>query len=494
MQAELFVLRLSRNSGMLGLAGMAFASQIFAKFPDCSCEASKAHGIVLVRPLLEFSKEDMYNICQGGNQEWVEDPTNRSPLYVRNRIRMSLNSLSTSIFKTELQAVISECRRTRLLVDKLCCKLINEAVTIVPHGYAVIDLETLNPKEVEDICLVKFIASVLQFISQKHRPVRGSASKLLLDYIRNSPCKTCLTVAGCYLCPAPGSKGTKIIVCCSVNSAFPPKLELFEDFMYERHECFVSSELEQIIASGIAYSDKFLPDASNLPFMDITSSVSVLTEAKRLDILSDSTHRSIVSLQKEESENFKSKPEIISECETKDDVRHAGAPPSKSIYPGQVGYFMNRFILNWMGFRKMSPNVSSMNEFVGDKDLVVEGQCCCSCMIDHQMGAEVRRMIDADWIYLSDLSKLRNMENFQQQIHSKKTISCSEHAKLSAHRALMSLKSIPVAARRAMPVLVNPQGVLLSIPGVGFTHCPCLMVSAVFKPSIPLGGGHSSYL
>ncbi|CAI9758981.1 unnamed protein product [Fraxinus pennsylvanica] len=142
---------------------------------------------------------------------------------------------------------------------------------------------------------------------------------------------------------------------------------------------------EQIIACGIAYSDKFLPDALNSPSMDITSCVSVLTEAKRLGILSDSTHRSIVSLQKEESENFKSKPDIT-ECETKDDVQHAGAPPSKSIYPGQ---------------------------------LLQEEPC---------------------------------------------------------------------------PVLVNPQGVLLNIPGIDFTHCPCLMVSAVFKPSISLGGGHSSYL
>ncbi|KAL2479766.1 Adenine nucleotide alpha hydrolase-like superfamily protein [Abeliophyllum distichum] len=475
-QAELFILRLSRNSGVLGLAGMAFTSQIFAKFPDCSGEALKAHGILLVRPLLEFSKEDMYNICQGGNQEWVEDPTNQSPLYVRNRIRMSLNSLSTSIFKTELQAVISACRRTRFFVDKLCCKLINEAVTIVPHGYAVIDLGILNPTEVKDICLVKFIALVLQFISQKHRPVRGSTSKLLLDYIRTSPCKTCLTAASCYLCPAPGSKGTKILVCCSVNSSFPLKMELFEACTYGEHDCYVTSELKQIIANGIAYSDKFLPDALNFPFMDITSSESVLIEAKRLGIISDSTHRSIVSLQKEESENFISKPAIISEFESKDDVQHAGATPRKSIYPGQVGYFMNRFILNWMGFHKTSPNKSSTNEVERDKDLGVEGQCCSSCIIGHERGAEVRHMIDTDWIYLSNLSKLRNVESFQQQIHSKKTISCSDHAKLSAQRALTSLKSIPVAARRAMPVLVNPQGILLSIPGIGFTHCPCLMI------------------
>ncbi|GFP90462.1 trna(ile)-lysidine synthase [Phtheirospermum japonicum] len=82
-QAELFILRLSRNSGVLGLAGMAFISQMFAEFPDFSVEGSNAHGMLLVRPLLEFSKEDMYDICRGANQQWVEDPTNRSSLYAR---------------------------------------------------------------------------------------------------------------------------------------------------------------------------------------------------------------------------------------------------------------------------------------------------------------------------------------------------------------------------------------------------------------------------
>lgn len=34
-------------------------------------------------------------------------------------------------FKSELQAVISACRRTRSYVEYMCCNLINEAVTVM---------------------------------------------------------------------------------------------------------------------------------------------------------------------------------------------------------------------------------------------------------------------------------------------------------------------------------------------------------------------------
>lgn len=132
LQAELFVLRLSRNSGVLGLAGMPFVSQIFSSYTH-SCD-SKDSGILVVRPLLDFSKEDMYKvsavesvfffpeennsdelfflcfgikttmllvilqICRGGEQNWVEDPTNQSLLYARNRIRASLRKYSSCEF------------------------------------------------------------------------------------------------------------------------------------------------------------------------------------------------------------------------------------------------------------------------------------------------------------------------------------------------------------------------------------------------------------
>lgn len=41
---------------------MASVSQLFSTCPDLSSETS-SNGLLLVRPLLEFSKEDMYKVC-----------------------------------------------------------------------------------------------------------------------------------------------------------------------------------------------------------------------------------------------------------------------------------------------------------------------------------------------------------------------------------------------------------------------------------------------
>lgn len=47
---------------MLGLAGMAFVSELFYKQPSSNLEPFGHRRSVLVRPLLEFSKEDMYKV------------------------------------------------------------------------------------------------------------------------------------------------------------------------------------------------------------------------------------------------------------------------------------------------------------------------------------------------------------------------------------------------------------------------------------------------
>ncbi|KAK9947679.1 hypothetical protein M0R45_003292 [Rubus argutus] len=116
---------------------------------------------------------------------------------------------------------------------------------------------------------------------------------------------------------------------------------------------------------------------------------------------------------------------------------------------------------------------------------------------------EVRNMSEQDWLYLANLSKSHTSENLQEQSNTldskvekrkEETYTCLDYARLSAQRALQSLKTIPAAARRGLPVLVNSQGLLLSIPSIGFQGCSCLMVSATFKPKVPLGGDHSSFI
>ncbi|CAN1772757.1 tRNA(Ile)-lysidine synthase [Linum perenne] len=422
-QAELLILRLSRSSGVLGLAGMAFTSQLFSSSTVLHNQGSNNKGTLVVRPLLHFSKEDMYKICQAGNQEWVEDPTNQNPLYARNRIRIALAKLSSYTFQSELQAIISSCRKTRAYVDHVSNNLIDQAVTIMDQGYAIIDLIILNPSEVPDICLSKAIALVLQ---------------------------TSFTASGCYLCPSPGSRGTKILVCCSVDCPRPSKPEVMNiDFSREQKQYF-PQWVDEIVAEGKSYVDQFVPDVLDVKFMDATCQ-SVLTEAKRLGIISESTYIDTITLQRDETKNFKPDSENKINLEQESTTNSSTTSASVLFQPGQACYFMNRFLITWSKLPEQDRQFSH----------------CYSLEVDHQTTAEIRPMTESDWLYLAKLGKSESSNDLQLQITdsgSEKSDSYLAYLQLSAQKSLRSLKSIPLAARRSLPVLVNRQGLLLSIP------------------------------
>ncbi|KAL5079708.1 hypothetical protein RYX36_008129 [Vicia faba] len=441
-------------------------------------------------------------ICQGGTEEWVEDPTNQSMLFTRNRIRMALNHLSSLVFKHELQRVISACRKTRAYVDQVCHNLIHHAVVINDHGYAAIDLQILCPSKIEDICLMKFLSLVLQFISQRQRQIRGSALKLLMDYIRTFPCKNSITAAGCYLCPEPGSRGSRVLVCCSVDFALPVKMEFFKTRSFGQQEFRVINELGKIIEDGKSYANHLVLDSSEIHFLDVNHE-SVLDEAKRLNIISESTYSSIRVLQKQETDRFRSKVGAISDFASKHEVEVV-TTLGKSLQPGKSCYFMDRFILIWKLNDKIDTNlVSGLVDYDMDFSRDSQNFCCSSCVVGHDQALEVRHMIESDWLYLAELSKYSLLENFTEyeDMSTKgntkmmeKTALYLHYASLSAKKALVLLKSIPVAARKSLPVLINQDGKLMSIPSVNFRQCSCLMVHVEFKPKIPLGGGHRSFI
>ena len=97
-QAETFLLRLQRGSGLFGLSSMMPVSQ--------------RDGVLLIRPLLDVLPEDLKKYCKDKNIEWVEDPMNDDEDFVRVKIRIITTSanpiiLGISAFKDCLNELLS---------------------------------------------------------------------------------------------------------------------------------------------------------------------------------------------------------------------------------------------------------------------------------------------------------------------------------------------------------------------------------------------------
>lgn len=78
-QAETFLLRLQRGSGLFGLSSMM--------------PVSMRDGVVLIRPLLDVLPEDLKKYCVKKKVEWIEDPMNQDEDFVRVKIRKFLPEL-----------------------------------------------------------------------------------------------------------------------------------------------------------------------------------------------------------------------------------------------------------------------------------------------------------------------------------------------------------------------------------------------------------------
>ena len=75
-QAETVLLNLLRGSGIAGLAGIS--------------EHSERNGVALLRPFLAVSKAVIEEYAQAHKLKWIEDPSNRSSEFLRNRVRHEL--------------------------------------------------------------------------------------------------------------------------------------------------------------------------------------------------------------------------------------------------------------------------------------------------------------------------------------------------------------------------------------------------------------------
>jgi len=85
-QVETVLIRVLRDSGARGLAGLYAESE-------------------MIRPLLDFSRAQVASYAQAAGVQWVDDPTNASPQFLRNRVRRDLLPALTAM-RPELPAAL----------------------------------------------------------------------------------------------------------------------------------------------------------------------------------------------------------------------------------------------------------------------------------------------------------------------------------------------------------------------------------------------------
>ncbi len=79
-EAETYLLRLARGSGVDGLAAMAPVHEL--------------SSVRVLRPLLEVPRARLEAALHRAGQDWVDDPTNRDRDHARVRMRQLLPALS----------------------------------------------------------------------------------------------------------------------------------------------------------------------------------------------------------------------------------------------------------------------------------------------------------------------------------------------------------------------------------------------------------------
>ncbi len=137
-QAETFLFRLAKGSGLDGLSCM-------------SIEQGMGADITLCRPMLGLKKEDMILFCDDRGVEFIDDPSNYCDNYARVRLRKSRDILAEEGLSPKRLFVASKrFSRARKALEQLSNNVYDECSLKYDASCVVFKLSSLicNPEEI----------------------------------------------------------------------------------------------------------------------------------------------------------------------------------------------------------------------------------------------------------------------------------------------------------------------------------------------------------
>ena len=182
---ENFFIRLLRGSGLKGLVS-------FHNYRNL-----QRNNINIVRPLLDFSKEDLIYVTKNSFNFYIDDPSNRSLEYLRSRARFMINNLKKNgldekKFKMTFENLISSNKSIEFFVQKNINE--NSSINFTKNNRRAF-LSSEFFISTDEIILRSF-TKILQNISGRYFPARGKSVSKIIDQIRqNFIFKT--TIGGC---------------------------------------------------------------------------------------------------------------------------------------------------------------------------------------------------------------------------------------------------------------------------------------------------------
>ncbi len=189
-QAETFLLRLFRGSGVDGLSAM----QIESNYP-VSLRGKKQ--IKICRPLLTTSKACLVAGLKAMEQPWIEDPSNQNNSYMRVKVRNLLrDSEIEGLNANRMAKTASRMNRVKSLLQSLADNLTDTAMCFHQAGYGVVDLSPLMVAH-EEIALRSLARWIKKIGGGKYAP-RLVRLEALYDRLRDEDFSG-QTLGGCLI-------------------------------------------------------------------------------------------------------------------------------------------------------------------------------------------------------------------------------------------------------------------------------------------------------
>jgi tRNA(Ile)-lysidine synthase len=184
-QAETFLMRLKRGSGLDGLAAIP--------------EEGVWAGIAILRPLLDVPKGRLAATLTEAGVGWAEDPSNSDQRFERARMRASGEALAKLGLTPEALARSAQrLRRARAALDAAAQDFLTKHGTMSEAGYGLIERDALIAAP-EEIAL-RALARMLTAIGGREGPLRLAKLEALLTSLAGRP-KAAHTLGGCRLQP-----------------------------------------------------------------------------------------------------------------------------------------------------------------------------------------------------------------------------------------------------------------------------------------------------